>query len=131
MRLRSLRTSLFVTLGFVIGVGVGIVSQPIWKLVVIDFNQDQFSKMTFKCDHAMREHLIAKQAVVNGPSAETVRAVEAAEIGLIDCQDYDLMRKALGRWGLTENEISEMSLRAVEERAASLQDVIKVHEIRY
>ncbi|MCO6180728.1 TIGR03982 family His-Xaa-Ser system protein [Ciceribacter sp. RN22] len=97
----------------------------------MNLNQEEFSKLTFKCDNAMRTHLIAKQAVVNDPSEQTVRAVEAAEIGLLDCQDYDLKRKELSRWGLAENEISEMSLRAVEERANALPDVVKIHEIRY
>lgn len=131
MRLKSWPTSIRIVTAFVIGVGVGIVGQPLWKLAVIDLNQDEFARLTFRCDSAMREHLIAKQTLVNKPSEVAVKTVQSAEIGLIDCQDYDLKRKELGRWGLTENEISEMSLRAVEERGGSLQDVVRVHEIRY
>lgn len=131
MHLKSWLTSLLFILVFALGVGTGIVGQPFWKLAVIHLNQEAFSALTFKCDNAMRNHLIAKQSVVNKPSEQAVRAVEAAEIGLLDCQDYDLKRKELSRWGLTDNEISEMSLRAVEERRDSLPDVVKIHEIRY
>jgi len=53
------------------------------------------------------------------------------EVGLISCQDYDLMRKRLMQWGLSENDLSEMALMAVEERAENLADVVRIHEIRY
>ena len=79
----------------------------------------------------MRTHLLAKQKLSGEPSSENVAALESAEIGLIDCQDYDLMRKKLIRLGLSDNELSEMALRAIEERGQSLQEVIRVHEIRY
>jgi hypothetical protein len=128
---RSSLTRLLLLAVFVAGTVVGAVSQPIWKLAVIELSQARFGELTFRCDNAMREHLVAKQTVVYSPSADTVRAVKAAEIALLDCQDYDMFRKTLGRWGLTENELSEMSLRAVEERAGSLAEVVKIHEIRY
>ncbi|RVK59281.1 hypothetical protein CN155_08250 [Sinorhizobium meliloti] len=109
----------------------GVAGAPIWKMILMAYAQPSFATLTFKCDHAMREHLVAKQAVVQEPSAKTVAHVEAAEIALLDCQDYDLMRKQLVRWGLSENELSEMSLKAVEERAGTLPDVVRIHEIRY
>lgn len=116
---------------FAVGVVAGIAATPLWKMVLMAFAQPSFATLTFKCDHAMREHLVAKQAVVHQPSAETVANVEAAEIALVDCHDYDLMRKQLIRWGLSENEVSEMSLKAVEERASTLPEVVRIHEIRY
>jgi len=116
---------------FVLGLVVATAGAPVWKSIVMDWNQDAFGETTYRCDHAMRSHMIAKQKLVADPSAEAVREVEAMEVGLLDCQDYDLMRKRLIRWGLTENELSEMSLRAIEERADSLQEVVRVHEIRY
>lgn len=131
MRSKSLRTSFLMAAIFIGGFGAGVITQPIWKLGVIRINQNEFGRLTFKCDQAMRNHLIAKQEVVKAPSDRSVRAVEAAEIGLLDCQDYDLKRKQLARWGVSESEISEMSLVAVEERANSLIDVVKIHEIRY
>lgn len=131
MRSASVRTSLLAGGMFAIGIITGIVAAPIWKIALMTYMQPSFASLTFKCDHAMREHLVAKQAVVETPSSQTVADVQAAEIALLDCQDYDLMRKRLKRWGLSENEVSEMSLIAIEERADSLPDVVRNHEIRY
>lgn len=79
----------------------------------------------------MRNHLIAKQRVEASPSEETVLALEASEIGLIDCQDYDLLRKRLLLAGLDETALGYMALKAIEAKAVDLQDVIEIHEIRY
>ena len=131
MRSASQRISIVAAVMFAVGVVTGIAAAPVWKSMLIAYAQPSFATLTFKCDHAMREHLVAKQAVVQQPSAKTVANVQAAEIALLDCQDYDLMRKKLMRWGLSENELSEMSLKAVEERAGTLPDVVRTHEIRY
>jgi hypothetical protein len=79
----------------------------------------------------MRDHLIAKQRLDQDPSKANVDGLRAMEIGLIACQDYDLLRKHLIRWGLSENDLSEMALVAIEDRAQNLADVVRIHEIRY
>lgn len=117
--------------GCILGLAVSFIAQPIWKLGVEKMNQAEFSELTFKCDNAMRNHLLAKQRLVMTPTKANVMDVKSAEIGLIDCQDYDLMRKSLIRWGLTENELSEMALVAIEEKGADLREVVRIHEIRY
>ncbi len=95
------------------------------------FNYDQYASLVFECDDAMREHMRAKQHVARNPSETSVEILQAAELGLLDCQDYDLMRKRLIQFGLTENELALMGLQAIEERATSLHKVIQIHEIRY
>ncbi|MES0881802.1 TIGR03982 family His-Xaa-Ser system protein [Roseibium sp. SCP14] len=79
----------------------------------------------------MRNHLLAKQRLAAIPTKANVMDLKSAEIGLIDCQDYDMMRKSLIRWGLTENELSEMALVAIEEKGEDLREVVRIHEIRY
>lgn len=120
-----------VTVGVVIGIAAAYTSWPLWKLGLMRVNQVQFADLTFDCDNAMRGHLLAKQKLVGTPSEENSDALQAAEIGLLDCQDYDLMRKRLLRWGLSDNELSEMSLLAIEAKGTDLRDVIRIHEIRY
>ncbi|PTW60584.1 hypothetical protein C8N35_104209 [Breoghania corrubedonensis] len=131
MRLVLLRNSSFLAATFALGFAVATIGAPVWKSILMEWNQDAFGELTYRCDHAMRAHMIAKQKLVANPSEESVREVEAMEIGLLDCQNYDLMRKRLIRWGLSDNELSEMSLRAIEDGAGSLQEVVRVHEIRY
>jgi predicted transglutaminase-like cysteine proteinase len=79
----------------------------------------------------MREHLIAKQIAIATPSEHTADGLRRAEIGLFDCQDYDIYQKRLMQLGLTENELSLMRLRAIEARADTLHEVVATHEIRY
>jgi hypothetical protein len=131
MRFALPHNSLALVAAFVLGLVASPIAAPLWKSAVIGVSQDGFADLTYKCDHAMREHMIAKQKLNRDPVRENVKNLRAMEIGLLDCQDYDLLRKRLIRWGLSDNEVSEMSLRAVEERADSLKEVIRVHEIRY
>ncbi len=126
----ALRPTSFL-LGILVGILLAYFGTPLWKLSLVKINQDRFGELTFECDNAMRGHLLAKQRLVGTPSEDNVIALKAAEIGLLDCQEYDLMRKRLIRWGLTDNELSEMSLLAIEKKGQDLMDVIRIHEIRY
>jgi len=103
----------------------------LWKWTVIYFTQISYQEATYRCDRSMRAHLLAKQKVEAEPSGETVRDLEASEIGLIDCQDYDLLRKRLILLGLDETALGYMALKAIEAKATDLQQVIEIHEIRY
>ena len=116
---------------FVLGAVAATAASPIWRVGITAVFQDEYADLTYRCDYAMRDHLIAKQRLDQTPSTENVEALRAMEIGLIACQDYDLMRKNLVRWGLSENDLSEMALVAVEDRAQNLADVVRIHEIRY
>jgi BarA-like signal transduction histidine kinase len=129
MRLASPLTSL--SIGIIVGICMAFSAMPLWKFGLMQVGQNHFGDLTFKCDDAMRGHLMAKQKLVGTPSKANADALKSAEIGLLDCQDYDLMRKRLTRWGLTDNELSEMSLVAIEEKGADLRDVVRIHEIRY
>lgn len=129
MRLGSRPISFFA--GCLLGLTLAFAGQPMWKLAIEKLNQAEFSELTFKCDNAMRNHLLAKQRLAAIPTKANVMDLKSAEIGLIDCQDYDMMRKSLIRWGLTENELSEMALVAIEEKGEDLREVVRIHEIRY
>lgn len=116
---------------FSAGVATGLLATPLRKNVVILVSEERYQEATYRCDRAMREHLIAKQQVVHSPGKETVAGLRAAEVGLLDCQDYDLLRKRLIQWGLDENDLSLMGLKAIEAKAEDLGQVIEIHEIRY
>lgn len=128
---RSWRSSLLGLAMFVAGAAAATLAAPLWRAGVSAAFQDEYATLTYRCDYAMRDHLIAKQRLDQTPSPANVDAVRAIEVGLISCQDYDLMRKRLMQWGLSENDLSEMALVAIEERAENLADVVRIHEIRY
>ncbi|WGT48653.1 TIGR03982 family His-Xaa-Ser system protein [Thioclava nitratireducens] len=132
MRSISLRSKwLRYALVLACGVIIGQMIPPLWVWGVIIFAEPAYQEATYRCDRSMRAHLLAKQKLEADPSAETVRALEASEVALIDCQDYDLMRKRLMLIGLDEAALGYMALKAIEAKATDLQDVIEIHEIRY
>ncbi len=92
---------------------------------------EQYKELMFQCDHVMREHFIAKQMVLASPTEQTVRNLEAAEVGLTACHEYDKMRKKMIRWGLSENALARIGLEAIENRATDVRTFVEIHEIRY
>ena len=76
-------------------------------------------------------HLLAKNRLDLTPSTEAVNQLRSAELGLLACQDYDLMRKHLIRLGLDDNALSELTLDFAEARGRDLQLVVETHEFRY
>ena len=106
-------------------------SRFIVPIVVTGFLGNEYKELVFQCDHVMREHFIAKQMVLAKPSDVTVKNLDAAEIGLTACHDYDKLRKKMIRWGLSENDLASIGLEAIEERATGIRKFVEVHEIRY
>ena len=100
-------------------------------MVAVGLYADEYKELMFQCDHVMREHFIAKQLVLSKPTEETVRNLEAAEIGLTACHDYDKLRKKMIGWGVTENDLSAIGLEAIENRATDIRKFVEIHEIRY
>ena len=90
-----------------------------------------YKELMFKCDHVMREHFIAKQLVLEAPNKETIRNLEASEIGLTNCHEYDKMRKVLLRYGMSDNDLAMLGLEAIEENARDIRKFVEIHEIRY
>ncbi len=100
-------------------------------MIAVAVYGDEYKEMMFQCDHVMREHFIAKQLVLATPTEETIRNLEAAEIGLTTCHDYDKLRKKMIGWGVTENELATLGLEAIEKRATDVRKFVEIHEIRY
>ncbi len=100
-------------------------------MIAVAVYGDEYKEMMFQCDHVMREHFIAKQMVLAAPTEETIRNLEAAEIGLTTCHDYDKLRKKMVGWGVKENELASLGLEAIENRATDIRTFVEIHEIRY
>jgi len=92
---------------------------------------ERYKELVFRCDDVMRTHLIAKNRVLVTPNAQSIEALHAAEVGLIECQDYDKLRKRLISLGLSDNDLARLGLEAIEERGADVQTFVKIHEIKY
>lgn len=85
----------------------------------------------FQCDHAMREHLIAKQTVKYDASSISVKNLQSAENALIACHDYDKLRKVMNMNGVSNEMLSYLGLQAIEEKEYELQEFIRIHEFKF
>lgn len=83
------------------------------------------------CDFAMRTHLIAKNRVTFEKSLSSLEKLEAAEVGLIQCHDYDMLRKEMISWGLSQNDLARIGLEAIEEKAVDIENLVEIHEFKY
>lgn len=92
---------------------------------------DEYKDLMFKCDQVMREHFIAKRLVETKPNAANVKNLESTEVGLLDCHDYDRLRKQLLTWGVTSDRLAAIGLETLEEKKYELRDFVRIHEIRY
>lgn len=99
--------------------------------VAVVANKGDYKRLMFQCDQVMREHFIAKQLVLARPNDESIRNLEAAEIGLTNCHDYDKLRKHMLNLGVSENELAAIGLEAIEERGRDVRHFVETHEIRY
>ena len=110
---------------------LGLFGQTAFRQMVASAFQESYGTLVFKCDQAMREHFIAKARLAHEATDIAADILEEAEIALLDCHDYDVMRKKLLRLGLTEYDLSGMGLRAIEKRGTDIQMLVRIHEIRY
>jgi hypothetical protein len=125
-KLGRIANVLAVVLVFVYGLVEYVVPQVALKL-----NKDNYQSLMFQCDHVMREHFIAKQLVVVSPSDKAIKNLEASEIGLLSCHEYDKLRKQLLSYGASEVQLSMIGLEIMEEKATDVQRFVEIHEIRY
>ena len=100
-------------------------------VLAVAFLKEDYKKFMYECDYAMRDHFIAKKAVEVKPSTLSVANLDAAEIGLLVCHEYDKRRKRLQLFNVSDAMLSSVGLEALEEKNYELREFVKTHEIRY
>jgi 3-isopropylmalate dehydratase small subunit len=93
--------------------------------------KNQFKEYVFQCDNSMREHMIAKNKFLLNPNTENERILDSADVGLLTCHEYDLLRKKMLNLGLTNDNLSQYGLEAIEQGAADVREIVRIHEFRY
>ena len=116
---------------FLIGFITGNIFHVPYKYTIKKIYAKDYQTSMYKCDNAMRNQFIAKAKIIKKPDQKTAKALEAAEIALIDCHEYDVLRKKLLSLGLVSLDLSSMGLEAIEREAFDLQKLVRIHEIRY
>lgn len=92
---------------------------------------EEYKTLMYRCDSAMRDHFIAKKAVEFNTSGQNVANLEATNLGLMNCHEYDKLRKRLLRLNVSEAALESLGLSALEEKAYELKRFVKSHEFRY
>ena len=92
---------------------------------------EDFKDQMYECDHAMKAHYIAKKRLELNPSELSAKDLQATELGLVVCHEYDKTRKKLMKWGLSESHLSELGLEAIGEKNYGLSKIVETHELRY
>jgi hypothetical protein len=99
--------------------------------VVLGSYKEEYQSLMFQCDHVMREHFIAKQQVLAEPSEIAIKNLDASEVSLLTCHDYDLLRKKMLSFGVSEHKISMVGLEVMEKKVNDVRHFVETHEIRY
>ena len=92
---------------------------------------NEYKQLMFKCDNVMRDHMIAKNRAIKEKTMESIKLLENANIGLITCNDYDLLRKKMLINGLSEDDLALLGLEAIEENNSELIKFAETHEFKY
>lgn len=108
----------------------GLIEYVVPKVSAIIWKED-YQALMFQCDHVMREHFIAKQLVIANPSDKTIANLNASEVGLVTCHEYDKLRKQLLSYGVSEAQLSMIGLEVIEEKSKDVRRFVEIHEIRY
>lgn len=103
----------------------------IWPPVAKMVFKDNYQELMFQCDNVMREHLIAKTRVMAEKSEQSLLQLGAAEMGLVTCHDYDVLRKKMRKAGISDHELSLMGLEVIEAKAKNVYEFVDIHEIKY
>jgi len=130
-KLIKIKLPLFFLLFFFIGYVAGNIYILPYKFLVKAIYQKDYQTKMYKCDNAMRNQFIAKARTAYDPNETNVVDLQASEVALIDCHDYDVVRKKLLTLGLNKLDLSSMGLVAIEKESYDLQKIVRIHEIRY
>ena len=131
MKLEKQNFYSLVALVFIIGFFIGNVYHVPYKFVIKSIYQADYQKLMYKCDNAMRNQFISKARILTDSSESSAKDLQAAEVALIDCHDYDVLRKKLMSLGLVSLDLSSMGLKAIEKEKYDLQQIVRIHEIRF
>lgn len=122
---------LILNLFLVISIIISLNFKSFKKHIYVSLKKDEYKELMFKCDNAMRDHFIAKQIFDKAPNSDNLKELEASEVGLMDCHDYDKLRKKLIIAGLSSEEMSLIGLEAIEQKTENIKAFVDIHEIRY
>ena len=93
--------------------------------------KSEYQDLMFQCDNVMRDHLIAKNRVIHEKTESAIKLLEASEVGLMSCHEYDKLRKKMLVAGVRKEELSMMGLEAIEANVVDIKKYVEIHEFKF
>ena len=105
-----------------------IVFQDYVRPLVAEYSYgDEFKRLALECDLAMHEEAALRGLTVNDPQSERLRL--SADVGMMVCHDYDLLRKQLLIQGLSEDQLAMLGLEVLEVEQITVQQMVDAHRM--
>ncbi|WIE47936.1 TIGR03982 family His-Xaa-Ser system protein [Pseudomonas sp. GM17] len=88
---------------------------------------DEYKRLALECDLAMHEEAALRDLIGNDPYTERLRL--SADVGMIVCHEYDLLRKKLLINGLSEDRLAMLGLEVLEVEQITVQQMVDAHRM--
>ncbi|WP_214423180.1 TIGR03982 family His-Xaa-Ser system protein [Pseudomonas congelans] len=110
-----------------IGLGFIVFHDYARPLIAEYRHADEYKLLALDCDLAMHEEAALRGLVGNDPQTERLRL--SADVGMMVCHDYDLLRKKLLTQGVSEDQLSMLGLEVLEVEQITVQQMVDAHRM--
>ena len=111
----------------VIGLCFIVFHEYVRPLIAEYSHGDEYKRLALECDLAMHEEAALRELIGNDPQTERLRL--SADVGMIFCHDYDMLRKKLLIQGLTEDRLAMLGLEVLEVEQITVQQMVDAHRM--
>lgn len=111
----------------VIGLSFIVFQDHVRPLIAEYSHGDEYKRLALECDLAMHEEAALRGLTVNDPQSERLRL--SADVGMMVCHDYDILRKQLLIQGLSEDQLAMLGLEVLEVEQITVQQMVDAHRM--
>ena len=111
----------------VIGLGFIVFHDYARPLIAEYSHGDEYKLLALNCDLAMHEEAALRGLIGNDPQTERLRL--SADVGMMVCHDYDILRKRLLTQGVSEDQLSMLGLEVLEVEQITVQQMVDAHRM--
>lgn len=88
---------------------------------------ETYKKLALACDLAMHEEAALREIETDEPAMQRLKL--SADVGMLVCHDYDLMRKKLLLSGMSEDQLAMLGLEVLEVEQITVQQMVDAHRM--
>ncbi len=111
----------------VIGLGFIVFHDYVRPLIAEYSHSGEYKRLALECDLAMHEEAALRELIENDQQTERLRL--SADVGMIVCHDYDILRKKLLIQGVSEDRLAMLGLEVLEVEQITVQQMVDAHRM--